>query len=330
MPGLFESSATCFSCRDNADSTRVQLARQFCWLHIIYIVIMSEEVVENTMTKAGPFVNPPLPTAVDQHESNTRYSVFDEERAYKPNMILLRARGTCIAQVLPSDFELVYKYPYRGSSNGVTLKTENTAPLKIQTYDFQFEEGVVRFMAIWTWTRDTRKSIDHVVRLSGDEWHETFFRIYASLVGEGNFSSLITSSLKSCIIEWLRQEMAQSSDPRELLDTVYKFYRYHPRPDHRNELDMVFATIYIHRETDHNEWEESGLISRMTDIFTTRLLRDAWIRGDWSRIPKDPLTLPLKQCCGRFHFDRRPEECRERRNLVRTVIPEKFFYFRLS
>jgi len=92
---------------------------------------------------------------------------------------------------------------------------------------------------------------------------------------------------------------------------------------------MVFATIYIHRETDHNEWEENGLISRMTDIFTTRLLRDAWIRGDWSRIPKDPLTLPLKQCCGRFHFDRRPEECRERRNLVRTVIPEKFFYFRL-
>ncbi|THY75752.1 hypothetical protein D6C93_10348 [Aureobasidium pullulans] len=283
---------------------------------------MSEGVVESTTTKARPLVNPPLPTAVDQHESNTRYSVSDEERAYK-------ARGTPIAQVLPSDFELVYKYPGKDSNNGVTLKIENTAPLKIQSYDFQFEEEVVRFMAIWTWTRDTRKSIDHVVRLSGDEWHETFFRIYASLVSEGNFSTLITSSLKSCIIEWLRQEMAQSSDPRELFDTVYKFYRYHPRPDHRNELDMVFATIYIHRETDHNEWEESGLISRMTDIFTTRLLRDAWIRGDWSRIPKDPLTLPLKQCCGRFHFDRRPEECRERRNLVRTVIPEKFFYFRL-
>ncbi|THW13188.1 hypothetical protein D6D23_09859 [Aureobasidium pullulans] len=293
------------------------LVRRSCWLHIIdIIIIMSEGVVESTTTKARPLVNPPLPTAVDQHESNTRYSVSDEERAYK-------ARGTCIAQVLPSDFELVYKYPYRGSSNGVTLKTENTAPLKIQSYDFQFEEEV-------TWTRDTRQSIDHVVRLSGDEWHETFFRIYASLVGEGNFSSLITSSLKSCIIEWLRQEMSQSLNPRELLDTVYKFYRYHPRPDCENELDQVFATIYIHRETDHNEWEENGLISRMTDIFTTRLLRDAWIRRDWSKIPKDPLTLPLKQCCGRFHFDRRPEECRRRRNLVRTVIPEKFFYFRLS
>lgn len=291
---------------------------------------MSEEVVEGMTTKARPLVNPPLSTAVDQHENNSRHGASDEACAYKPNMILLRARGTCIAQVLPSDFELVYKHPGRGSNNGVTLRIEDTAPLKIQSYDFQFEEEVVRFMAIWTWTRDTRKSIDHVVRLSGDEWHETFFKIYASLVGEGNFSSLITSSLKSCIIEWLRQEMAKSLNPRELLDTVYTFYRYHPRPDSRNELDMVFATIYIHRETDHNEWEESGLISRMTDIFTTRLLRDAWIRGDWSRIPKDPLTLPLKQCCGRFHFDRRPEECRKRRDLVRTVIPEKFFYFRLS
>ncbi|THX50680.1 hypothetical protein D6D06_07833 [Aureobasidium pullulans] len=284
---------------------------------------MSEEVVEGMTTKARPLVNPPVSTAVDQHENNSRHGASDEACAY-------RAKGTPIAQVLPSDFELIYKYPERGSNNGVTLKIENTAPLKIQSHDFEFEEEVVRFMAIWTWTRDTRQSIDHVVRLSGDEWHETFFRIYASLVGEGNFSSLITSSLKSCIIEWLRQEMAQSPNPRELLDTVYTFYRYHPRPDSRNELDMVFATIYIHRETDHNEWEESGLISRMTDIFTTRLLRDAWIRGDWSRIPKDPLTLPLKQCCGRFHFDRRPEECRKRRDLVRTVIPEKFFYFRLS
>ncbi|THX01177.1 hypothetical protein D6D13_09070 [Aureobasidium pullulans] len=258
-------------------------------------LIMSEEVVEGMTTKARPLVNPPLSTAVDQHENDSRHGASDEACAYK-------AKGTPIAQVLPSDFELIYKYPDSGSNNGVTLKIENTAPLKIQSYDFEFEEEVVRFMAIWTWTRDTRQSIDHVVRLSGDEWHETFFRIYASLVGEGNFSSLITSSLKSCIIEWLGK-------------------RWHKVPTLENSSTP---------STHHNEWEESGLISRMTDIFTTRLLRDAWIRGDWSRIPKDPLTLPLKQCCGRFHFDRRPEECRNRRDLVRTVIPEKFFYFRLS
>lgn len=80
---LLKSSATCFSCRDYADSTRIQLVRQSCWLHIIDIIIMSEEAVESTTTKARPLVNPPLPTAVDQHESNTRYSVSDEERAYK-------------------------------------------------------------------------------------------------------------------------------------------------------------------------------------------------------------------------------------------------------
>ncbi|CAD0049993.1 unnamed protein product [Aureobasidium pullulans] len=164
---------------------------------------MSEEVVEGMTTKARPLVNPPLSTAVDQHENNSRHGASDEACAYK---------GTCIAQVLPSDFELVYKHPGRGSNNGVTLRIEDTAPLKIQSYDFQFEEEVVRFMAIWTWTRDTRKSIDHVVRLSGDEWHETFFKIYASLVGEGNFSSLITSSLKISTLENSSTPSTRSTD----------------------------------------------------------------------------------------------------------------------
>jgi len=44
---------------------------------------MSEEVVEGMTTKARPLVNPPLSTAVDQHENNSRHGASDEACAYK-------------------------------------------------------------------------------------------------------------------------------------------------------------------------------------------------------------------------------------------------------
>ena len=44
---------------------------------------MSEEVVEGMTTKARPLVNPPLSTAVDQHENNARHGASDEGRTYK-------------------------------------------------------------------------------------------------------------------------------------------------------------------------------------------------------------------------------------------------------